>query len=728
MILSSLLGKRSLENPRAPLDPWAATAQGAGEIGEGLASSGVKVNRDRALGVAAFWRGINLITRTVAKLPLGVYRHMEPGRERDFAHAADRLLSVAPNEAMTPFVFKQTITGHVLIEGNGYSYVSRTAGGWPLELLILDPKRTWPVMENRTLWYLHKLKSGEYRKLPGRDVIHVKGYGYDGLEGYPVLHKHRESVGLAAATTSYGSVFFRNSARPNVLLKFPQKLSPEARKNLRESWERMQGGLDNAHRTAILEEGGDAVPVQINARDAQLIESKQFSLIDIANILNLPPSRLGANVATSYGSLEQENQNLLDDAIDPWLVAWEEESGAKLLLDRERKKRTHCIAFDRFPLVRADLAQRGDYYTKALTGGWMQLDEVRAREGMNPMPGGLGRVSFRPLNLQPVGVDADGSGPAEPGKLLDLPDVRQEADWDCGPAAVEAACSFLGVGPKGRAAYVEGLGATPEAGTSPDAVASFLARQGLAVTAASGLEVSDLSRFFAAGQPVLCPCRPDGSAASGHWVAVIGVGLGQVFIHDPAQGRRMMPEDDWLAIWKDADATGQAWERHGVACGLELLPVAEPAEPEPEKPKPEEPDDDDQDDQAGERMRAAVRHAMTDVLVRMVRRVARQAEREAARPGRFLSWLDDSLRQDNVDVMADSFRAVIPAWAAAHRRTEPLPGDVADMLVRDLRERLLAAAGETNAAGLASAVKARMAVIEQSVWSLDVGTYLEGDG
>ena len=181
-----------------------------------------------------------------------------------------------------------------------------------------------------------------------------------------------------------------------MLLRHPGKLSPEARKNIRDSWERIYSGLDNAHKTAILEEGLDAVPLTINARDSQLLESKQFSLIDVANILNLPPSRLGANVATSYGSLEQENQNLLDDAIDPWLVAWEEECEAKLLTRRERVKRTHMIAFDRFPLVRADLQQRGEFYTKALASGWMSFDEVRGREGINPMPGGLGRVYARP--------------------------------------------------------------------------------------------------------------------------------------------------------------------------------------------------------------------------------------------------------------------------------------------------------------------------------------------
>ena len=92
---------RSMENPRKPLDPW-SQAMSASDDGS-LAVSGVRLNRKKSLTVPAFWRGVNLITRTVAKLPLGTYRYLLPGRERDFDHAADYLLSVQPCEGMTPY-------------------------------------------------------------------------------------------------------------------------------------------------------------------------------------------------------------------------------------------------------------------------------------------------------------------------------------------------------------------------------------------------------------------------------------------------------------------------------------------------------------------------------------------------------------------------------------------------------------------------------------------------
>ena len=689
---------RSLENPRTPLDPWNQAAQAIDGM-NGIASSGVRVSRQKALTVAAVWRAVHLISDAVAKLPLGVYREDPSGQLADPDHPAYRLLRYAPNEMMTPFVVKQLLTSHALIEGNGYAYIFRDRGGRPVEILPLDPQRTEPVMHNGELWYLHKLrKNEEVRKLRAEDVLHIKGLGYDGLRGYAVLTLARETLGLAVATTTYGATFFRNNARPNAVLKHPGKLSKEARNNLRDSWERLNGGLDNSHRTAVLEEGLDIKELTINARDSQLIESKQFSLVDVANWFGVPPNKLGANVSTSYGSLEQDNQHFLDHGVDPWLVLWEEECQAKLLSSRERLRASHGVAFDRFPLQRADLDKRANYYSKAIAGGWMAPDEARKREGDNPMPGGLGRVYFRPLNLQAVGGDPDGVGPrVAPGaRLLDLPDVRQAEAWDCGPAATLAVLRYFERGPDDLPALVDALGTTPEAGTKPGAIASYLGSQGLTVTTRLGLDLEHLHRFYMAGQPVLCPCRPTAEANNGHWVVVIGLGLGQVFLHDPMTGRRMLPEADWLAQWRDTDADGRVYERYGIAVGLDLLPR--------EVPTPAEGPDRLADQRAGPPADpAAARAVLLDAIGRVVRRLRHRAIKAAHKPSGFLDWLTYQLRQDDRNLI-EMLDAPVGLWAP-HLRAGERIGEVVDDLTTEVKNGLLKVSGEATASQLAGAVE-----------------------
>lgn len=702
-LLSRLVGWfRSLENPRRPLDPWSNALSDS--LDGSVSLAGVRVGREKAHSSAGFWRGVHLVSGTIAKLPLGVYRALSPGAEPDPQHPAHRLLRRQPNEAMTPYVWKRLMMAHVLCHGNGYSYVERTQAGAPLALLPLDPERTYPVRRDGRLYYLHELKGGEVRKLDPGDVLHLKGYGFDGLEGYPVLQKARETLGLDLATRGYASTFFRNNARPNVALKHPSRLSPEARRNLRESWERLYSGFENAHRAAILEEGLELQELTINARDSQLLESRQFTLIEIANFLGVPPHKLGAAVNVSYKSLEQENQAYLDDSIDPWLVMWEEECDCKLLGRYQRERQTHAVCFDRFPLVRADLQQRGAYYVQAVANGWMSPDDVRAREGQNPLPAGLGGIYYRPANLLPINGDPDGPdgpGVAPGAELLDVPDLRQEGDYDCGPAATQAVCQFFGVGPATRAEYADALDTTSAGGTRPAAILDLLSRTGLATTAKSALEVADLARFFASGHAVLCPVQagePVGSS-SGHWVIVIGVGLGQVMIHDPAAGRRMVSEENWLAGWHDQDRDGQIYDRYGIAAGRELYePTAAEPTPEPET-DPEPPGENG--DRSGAVRQAAVA-LLTEAVLRMVRRVGTGASRAAAKPGQFLEAVD-RFGNDHLATITQALRGPADVLRAAGLG-EPDHALAARTLLGELREGLLELAGQVRPDGLAAEV------------------------
>jgi HK97 family phage portal protein len=386
-ILSTLLGaRRSLENPSTSLsdpDDWLWDALGA----KGSAA-GVRVNRETALGYSPVWRGVNLLSRDVAKLPLLKYVRQGEGKERDKKHPLFRLLRRRPNREMTAFTFKQTLMGHALLEGNGLAYIFRRGDGTPDELIPLLPGTSYPVRVAGKLWYVTEV-GGEQRKLLPENVFHVKGLGFDGLSGYRLIDKARESLGLGIAAREYGARYFSNNAEARVVIEHPKHLTPEAAKRMKDGWDKMHGGLENAHRTAILEEGASAKVISSTARNSQLLETRAFEIREVANWIGVPPHKLGDTTRTAFASLEQENQSYLDDALDPWLVNWEEESYEKLLSEEEKDSDEHVIEFLREALVRANLVDRANYYRTALGGRpWMKQNEVRARENLNPVEGG----------------------------------------------------------------------------------------------------------------------------------------------------------------------------------------------------------------------------------------------------------------------------------------------------------------------------------------------------
>lgn len=395
---------RSIENPKFPL------SQAADEWFGGLTSSaGVRVNSETALTYSPVWRGVWIISNAVGKLPQYVYQRDDDGEGKHYAtkHPAYRLLRRKPNEEMTAFVFRRSVQGIALLEGNGYAFIERRGDGRPNQLIPLLPGTCNPVRSAGALWYLVHAPSGEPRKIPARDMLHIKGPGLDSLLGYKLTEKARHGIGAGMAAQEYSARFFSNGAEPRVVLEHPKVLSPKAKDNIREGWNRAHQGLENSHKVSILEEGMKVAVFGLDPQKSQMIESLKFSVKDVANWLGLPPHLLGDDTRTAYASLEQENLSFLDHSLDPWLVNWEEECYDKLLSEEEKRGEAFTIEFMRLALLRADSAARSMFYHNAMQDGWMNGDEVRSRENLNPMPDGNGKQFYRPLNMVPVGGEQD---------------------------------------------------------------------------------------------------------------------------------------------------------------------------------------------------------------------------------------------------------------------------------------------------------------------------------
>lgn len=383
--------------------------------------AGIRVTRETALTYAAIWRAVNLISRDVAKLPVCVYRRTATGKERATGHPAFGLLRRTSPDGLTPFSIKQVLMSHCLVEGNGYAHIKRNGSNTPEALLPLSPDLTTPVrLENGKIGYRTTIPTnGEHRTLRSDEVLHIRGLGFDGLQGYSVIQFAANSIGLGLAAAKYGSVFFKRNGRPSIVLEHPGKLTKDARQGIREEWADMHQGIENSHRPALLQEGMKVSPIGINAKDAQLIESRQFEIREIANWFGVPAHKLGDPTRTSFSSLEQENQSYLDEALDAWLVNWEQELTAKLLGHDTQKRDSHFIEFNRLALVRADMSTRFQAYNAAIQSGWMSRDEVRDRENMNAIPDGAGEEFLVPLNMGPAGQDTPA---ADPGDTLPVDD------------------------------------------------------------------------------------------------------------------------------------------------------------------------------------------------------------------------------------------------------------------------------------------------------------------
>src|SRR5690606_15080618 len=114
-------------------------------------------------------------------------------------------------------------------------------------------------------------------------------------------------------------------AKPQLVLKIPHKVGQEQVEEIRLKWDSAHQGLDRAHRLAVLTQGTDLDVIPVSNEDAQFLGSREFELKTVANIVGVPPHKLGANITSSYASLEAENKAFLSDSIEKWLIRIEEE-------------------------------------------------------------------------------------------------------------------------------------------------------------------------------------------------------------------------------------------------------------------------------------------------------------------------------------------------------------------------------------------------------------------
>ena len=396
--------RASPENPSTNLADPASWLHEA--LGGGLDDvTGASVSHTTVLGLPAFYSAVRLISETVGSLPLPLYERTETGgrkgRDRATDHELYPLLHDTPNPEMTAGVFRETLQAHALTWGNAYAEIQRDGAGRAVHLWPLLPDRT---EERRTAdgqrVYLVKVGS-ETVLLPGEDVLHIPGMGFDGRKGYSLVSLFRRSLGLAMATEEYGARFFGNNARPGGVLKAPGVLSPEAQLRLKTSWEKAQGGLSNAHRVAVLEQGVEWQAMGLPNEDAQFLETRQFQLAEIARMTRVPLHLLFEMAkGASYASVEQLGQEFLTYTLRPWLVRWEQYLGLKLLSDQERRRFYFEHIVD--GLLRGDVKTRNESYAVALTNGYMTPNEVRERENLNPINLPAMDEPRLPMNMVPA--------------------------------------------------------------------------------------------------------------------------------------------------------------------------------------------------------------------------------------------------------------------------------------------------------------------------------------
>lgn len=373
--------------------------------------AGVTVSPELALECSAVLSAVRVLSESIASLPLCLYRRLPNGGKEiaDDQHLHN-VLYYQSNDWMTAFEFKEWFMSQLLLWGNAYAYIrpSRENGAVdqliPLHASRMEVKRlssSDPKKIGRLRYYYQRPPTieepnpepQEYRQ---DEIFHIRWLSSDGVNGFIPTTLSREVIGLARATELHSSAFFGNGARGGTVIETDQPQKPETLQRFKEAWNDAHQGPKNAYKTLILPYGFKKKPEEVNNGASQLIETRRYQVEEIARVYRVPPHLLGDLSNVRYNTVEQSAIDFVTFSLIPWCRRIELAIRRDLVVD----DKAYYAGFDVTALMAGDYEARSKFVREMWNMGALDINEVRAEMGRNPLPGDEGKKRFVQVNMQ----------------------------------------------------------------------------------------------------------------------------------------------------------------------------------------------------------------------------------------------------------------------------------------------------------------------------------------
>jgi HK97 family phage portal protein len=396
--------RRSAPGVSAAVDSAAIVTGMDGDVfewfGTGQLAAGVNVTPETAMRSTAVWRCVTLISGALMTQELGVFRSLPNGDfVREHNHPYDRFLNREPNNEMTGPVFIENVAIQLLLRGNGYGLIRQARNGTITGVDFYFPARVLPFRSaDKSIWYRFTNEDGSTEDHQASYVLHFKGPGLsvDGIRALSPISNHAQSVGINLATRDYEAGQFERGLMTNDYFQFPkdQTVTGEQRKAFKEYLRKKAMGIANAHNPLILENGAEWKRVAVTAKDAQLLELLQYSVVDVCRIYGVPPNMAGETSGTSNWGTGVEQQSIGFDrwTLLPHKVRMAGEWTRKLFPVVGARTPEHFVWWDDDFLLSGDSKAIAAYLRAGLGGnqlpGWLAQNEARRKVNLPPIEGG----------------------------------------------------------------------------------------------------------------------------------------------------------------------------------------------------------------------------------------------------------------------------------------------------------------------------------------------------
>ncbi|MGE0289273.1 MAG: phage portal protein [Bradyrhizobium sp.] len=377
-----------------------------------VTATGLRVTAADALSVPGIAACVQVLSEDLAKVPFNLYkRNRDATRAIADDHPLHALIKGGPAPWISSYAWRRALVHAALVHGNGYSRAWRDPNGSLTHLTLIQPGRTTPRWaDDGEPFFDVSGKNGTERGLTFQDVVHIPyrgssdGAEHGGVLGISPIQQNRETIALALAAERFAAKFFANGARPSLVLEYDKKLpNDEVARRMRASVERVLAGVDNSYKIAITELGMKLRELSFKPSDSQLTETRKEQAFLCCTMFGVPPHKIGILDRATNNNIEHQGIDYVTGPVSSLAKCVETAVSTACLTPAERE--TYYPEFNLDGLMRGDIASRYRAYAIARQWGWLNVDEIRGWENMDPLPDEAGKRYLTPLNMDPAESD-----------------------------------------------------------------------------------------------------------------------------------------------------------------------------------------------------------------------------------------------------------------------------------------------------------------------------------
>ncbi len=357
--------------------------------------AGVSVTQDNASNLPAIYRCWSLNSDTVSSTPVDC---MASRQGKRVTYPIPFWL-ISPNDEQDWAQFLHMCNVSMEADGNAFILKASDDSGRLVGLFLLPP--TAVEVRRDTEGRLVYLVGADHKPYPSTAILHIRWMVLPGqLRGISPIRAAEQTIGTGFAAEQFGANFFGSGATMSGVIAVPGKMKLEDADRLRDQFKKRHGGVSKSHAIGVLTDGAEWKQLSVNPDEAQFLQTRKFTDIQIANIYGVPPMYVTeAEGAKGFvtGLYAMQYMWLLT-GINPRFVRYERAFSSLL-------PRPAYIKFNRNAFLAMDPTERSGFYAAGLRDRWLVPNEVRAKEDMDPLEGGdepLWSVQWQDATPTPV--------------------------------------------------------------------------------------------------------------------------------------------------------------------------------------------------------------------------------------------------------------------------------------------------------------------------------------